>query len=243
MEVNKVNLQYYDENCPNNDLIKNNFDVYYDRCCYDGGGIELNNNHAYKTVISDDMTYANDHSVNVKMQVASRPIKNQPHEYIQWYDQQNMLTMYSKDGIHSYKLYIDWRDEYSSNKDKYDRYGHNNKISMQILNNRVYHEENWADVVYLMGHSDQITGYYLLLADQFGHGYTMTCCAHPSEGYLEVLRTIDCEILEILNVDNQMDIGSKVNQNPKLAYDNYCKDKRSWQYYQCDYITYITKNH
>ena len=58
----------------------------------------------------------------------------------------------------------------------------------------------------------------------------MICCAHPPEGYLEVLRTINCEMIKTLNVANQMDLGSSVNQNPKLAYDNYCKDQQVWQY-------------
>ena len=69
----------------------------------------------------------------------------------------------------------------------------------------------------------------------------MICCAHPPEGYLEVLRTINCEVIKILNVANQMDLGSSMNQNPKLTYDNYCKDQQVWHYYQCDYVTYITK--
>ena len=63
----------------------------------------------------------------------------------------------------------------------------------------------------------------------------------PPEGYLEVLKTINCEVIKILNVANQMDLGSSMNQNPKLTYDNYCKDQQVWQYYQCDYVTYLTK--
>ena len=142
--------------------MQNNFGIYHDKCCYNGGGIELNNNSVYKTIICDDVLYANDNSVNDKMHGASRPVRNHSHEYTQWHDRQNMSKMYSKDGIHSYNLYIDWRGEHSSDRDEYDRYGHSNKISMHILNNKTYHEGNWADVAYLLGNNDQITGYYLL---------------------------------------------------------------------------------
>ena len=42
-------------------------------------------------------------------------------------------------------------------------------------------------------------------------------------------------------VTNGMDLGSNLDQNPKLTYDNYCKDLQVWQYYNCDYVTYMNE--
>ena len=128
MEVNKINLKCCDKDYLNNDLMQNNFGMYHDKCCYNGGGIELNNNSVYKTIICDGVLYANDNSVNDKMQGASRPVRNHLHEHKQWYDRQNMSKIYSKDGIHSYNLYIDWRGEHSSDRDEYGRHGHGKKF-------------------------------------------------------------------------------------------------------------------
>ena len=47
-------------------------------------------------------------------------------------------------------------------------------------------------------------------------------------------------ILEIPNVTNHMTLNSEMDHNLKLVYDNYCKDQQVWQYYNCDYITYMT---
>ena len=150
-----------------------------------------------------------------------------------------MVKVYGKDGIHSYILYVDLRGEHSNITNRYNSHDCNGKVLMQILNKKVYYEGN--EVVHIMGGNDQITGYYLLLADVFRFGCNVICCAHPPEGYLEVLRTINCKMIKILNVASQMDLGSSVNQNPKLTYDNYCKDQQVLQYYQCDYVTYMTK--
>ena len=67
-EVNQVNLQHIDRNCVNNDLNRDNYDIYYEKCCYDGGGIELNDNHVHEMVISKDILFYDDHNVNAKTQ-------------------------------------------------------------------------------------------------------------------------------------------------------------------------------
>ena len=69
----------------------------------------------------------------------------------------------------------------------------------------------------------------------------MIYCVHPPEGYLEVLKVVNCEMLKIPNVTNYMTLRLNMDQNPKLQYYNYCKDQQVWQYYKCDYVTYMTK--
>ena len=95
-------------------------------------------------------------------------------------------------------------------------------------------------MTYLLGNTDQITGYHLLWPGDCDIDYTLICCAHPPEGYLEVIDVVNCTMSKILNATNHMILKSDVDHNPKLAYDNYCKDQRVWQYYQCDYVTYMT---
>ena len=201
----------------------------------------MNDNYVHEMVISEDIVFYDDHNVYAKTQGASLPFRNQLHEGAHYFDNQMMVKVYGKDGIHSHTLYVDWRGEHSNITNRNKSHDYNDKVLMQILNKKVHYEGNWVDVVHIMGGSDQITGYYLLLADDFGFDCNMICYAHPPEGYLEVLRTINCEIIKVLNVANQMDLGSSVIQNLKLTYDNYCKDQQVWQYYQCDYVTYMTK--
>ena len=80
----------------------------------------------------------------------------------------------------------------------------------------------------------------MLCTDKYDSGYSLKRCGHPPEGYLEVLKVVNCVILETMNVTNHITLNSDINHNPKLVYDNYCKDQQVWQYYICDYITYMT---
>ena len=135
----------------NNDLNRNNYDIYYDKCCYDGDGIELNDNHVHEMLISEDIVFYDDHNVNAKTQGASLPCKNQLHECVHCFVNQNMVTVYGKDGIHSYILYADLMGEHSNITNGYNSHDCNGKVLMQILNKKVYYEGNWADVVHIMG--------------------------------------------------------------------------------------------
>ena len=48
-------------------------------------------------------------------------------------------------------------------------------------------------------------------------------------------------MIKVPNVTNHVDLGLNMDQSPKLAYNIYCKDQHVWQYYKCDYITYMAK--
>ena len=94
-------------------------------------------------------------------------------------------------------------------------------------------------MVYLLDGIVQITGYYLLLPDNFEQCCSLIRCAHPPEGYLRVLKVINSQIMIVPAVTNQMDLDSNMNPNAKLTSDNYYKDLQVCQYYNCDYVTYM----
>ena len=132
--------------------------------------------------------------------------------------------IYSTDGVYSHTLCLDMWDEHGNMFDYSRSLDYNSEVSVQLLKKKVYYTKVWVDVIYLLGGIDQIAGYYLLLPDNLESGFSMIRCAHPPEGYLRVLKVINCRMMIIPTVTKQMDLGSNLDQNPKLTYDNYCKD-------------------
>ena len=71
----------------------------------------------------------------------------------------------------------------------------------------------------------------------------LICHAHRLEGLLTITDTVFLHVMPVQSFEQ----GSGLNPelDPGLAYDNYCKDSRSWQYYGCsseDYMVSLIDN-
>ena len=128
-----------------------------------------------------------DQNVFTESEGATLNPSNQLYESAHNFVDQIAVRVYNKVGLHSYTLGIDRRDEHDKVRDRDNDQEYDNKIVMQILNKQCYDNRNWSYIIYLLGGTDQITGYYLLWADCYGSAYSLKHCAHPPEGHLEVL--------------------------------------------------------
>ena len=210
----------------NNDFNMSNCSAYHN-ICSNGGGIELR-----RTVLYEDFALNDNCNVFTESEGDDLYPSNQLYEPVCCFPRQTAMKVYD--------VYIDGRDEHNGVMGRDNGQVQSSKVIMQILNKQCYDEENWDHMTYILGNIDQITGYYLLWPGDYGLDYTLKHCAHPPEGYLEVIDVVNCTMSKILAATNHRILNSDVDHNPKLAYDNYCKDQQVWQHYQCDYVTYVT---
>ena len=225
-------------NCVNNDLIKNSNHMYDDKC-YDGDGVKLNNNVICESFTVKDFMSDYDYEVLTNNCSAESIHENQSLKNTQCLVNRTLAKLFNSEGVHSHTLYLDTLDEYSCKLDCNRDVLYNSDISLQLLNKKIYYNKEWEYVVYLKDVTGQLTGYYLLLLGSSGEGCNIICCTHPPEGYLQVLQVATYQTLVVPTVSMLSRSGSNFDQNPKLTYDNYCKDLQVWQSHNCDYGTYL----
>ena len=92
-----------------------------------------------------------DHNIFTNNQGASMPFRNQLIKVTHHSGSQVIAKLYGNGGEQSHTLCLDWRGEHSNIVDCNRNVDCNNKVSMQILNKKVYNNKNWVDMVYLMG--------------------------------------------------------------------------------------------
>ena len=119
----------------NNDLNTITFDIHYDES-YDGGGIELSDNHMQKAVISEDIVFYGNHNVFTENEGVSLLLRNQLYKFAYHFDDQVIAKVYGNDGIHSHTFCLDWRGEHSNILNWNRSRDCNNKVIMQILNKK-----------------------------------------------------------------------------------------------------------
>ena len=85
----------------------------------------------------------------------------------------------------------------------------------------------------------EVKGYYELVKDINKSHCSLTGCGHLPEGYLQVIGSVNCQMLKIQHKDHQP--LTDANTNARLAYNNYCQDLKTWQYYGCSYNIYMTQ--
>ena len=83
------------------------------------------------------------------------------------------VKLYGFDGVHSHTLYLNMWDVHASVSDYSSSLDYNSEVSMRLLNKKICYNQDWVDVVYLLAGTDQITGYYLLLPDDFDLCYSL----------------------------------------------------------------------
>ena len=208
---------------------------------YGGGDVKLQTNLMQQPVLHEDSVLCYDSDVFTDNVEPVLDLNNQLYKAEYHYSDYTVMRVYNKNGHHCYTLSTQDRDEHNDMRGTINVQNNKEKVIMKIMNKQAYKEGNWGDIVYLMGDTDQITGYYLLWTDGLEFGYRLERCAHPPEGYLEVLDVVHCLVSETIKVVDHMTMKSNLDHDPKLVYDNYCKDQQVWQYYQCDYVTYMTK--
>ena len=209
--------------------------------CY-GEGITLNNNHTC------DVFNCNDHigtdSQNVTIADGYNHIldNNYSRAINGWSINKMLARLYDTSGRQSHLLWYNMSDDHSNLSDcSYDskNIGDMRTVSLSLLNKSTFHNGRWVHIVYLQDPEMEVKGYYELVKDINESHCSLTGCGHLPEGYLKVLGTITCQILKIQHKDHQ--ILTDINTNAKLAYDDYCQDLKTWQYYNCGYSTYMTQ--
>ena len=103
-------------------------------------------------------------------------------------------------------------------------------FTLTMLYGSVLFEGQMVPMVHIRdAHGQGLAGFYYLWFNYVNCSYNLIHCEHPPDGYLKVYQTVNCHVITI-QLMRVHEVGDLI-PNPYLAYDNYCKDLRSWQYY------------
>ena len=110
---------------------------------------------------------------------------------------------------------------------------------LQVTNFLSFHVGIWAPVVHIQAKSSyNLSGFYIWIQAPAEGDSTLIPHAHPPEGFFNVIDIIYLHVVSVCPA--RWGLAPEQHFDPGLVYDNYCKDCRSWQYYDCSYEEYMT---
>ena len=148
------------------------------------------------------------------------------------------VQLYDSKGRYVYIPLTDGAAEYSLTPETNIDHMEGSVFTISRIQTILINGEYGVDLLYIHSNDDQsISGYYQLLLNNRVRLYHTLYSADPPDGYIQVLWSVNCHRYAVQLVEN--DIYSNDYNEPNSTYDNYCKDMRSWQYYNCSYETYM----
>ena len=211
-----------------------------EQCC--GEGITLNNIHTYDVFNCHDYIDVGNQNVVITDSYKHNLGNSYSKTTGDWSVNRMLAKLYDASGRQSHLLWNNMSHDHSNMSDcNHDdkNVGNIRTVSLIFLNKSTFHGNRWVDIVYIQDPEMEVAGYHELVTEINESHCSLTGCGHLSEGYLQVMGSVNCQILKIQHKDNQP--LTDPNTNAKLAYDNYCQDLKTWQYYGCGYNTYMTQ--
>ena len=145
--------------------------------------------------------------------------------------------------VHSYTAVVCSVDEHGGlygnpSLDASNQGGPTANCTLQVTNFTSFYGGTRVPVVHVQGKNcSNLFGFYLWIQDPWGGGSALIPHAHPPEGLFNIIGMICLHVVPVCPAKWGGTSGQFLD--PGLMYDNYCKDNRSWQYYDCSYEDYM----
>ena len=222
--------------------MNNLFDDKYDICkinvkyelCF-GGGVELNNadksinemsNNYNDCVKADTMEDVNVHAPSNEFTSPMCSVNRM------------IIKLHNIQGHHPHMLVPYGAGGHNVTSKLGENSGELNTVTLTMFYGSVLFESQMVHITHLQdAQAHGVGGFYYLCSNYEGYNYELIHCAHLPDGYSQVFQTMDCHITTI-HLSRHHNNGDS-NPDPRLTYDNYCKDLRSRQYYNCSHETYL----
>ena len=221
---------YNEPNLGSDELIKMNKNILNDEYYDNGGGMMVNNSmHVTNSMCYTrgiDMFSVLDYSVNSSSASAgNKKLCSVNRMFIKVHD---------SEGLPSHMLSLLAVEEHRGILGHNISQNHPIRAKLSILGHVMVANGHRANVAYVHDQTvEGVGGYYYLIENVQGLTYSLFHCAHPPEGYLEVIAMMNCYIIQLQCYNDTR--GHSIEDAPELVYDNYLKDLHSWKNHGCSY--------
>ena len=225
---------YNEPNLGSDELIKMNKNILNDEYYDNGGGMMVNNSmHVTNSMCYTrgiDMFSVLDYSVNSSSASAgNRELCSVNRMFIKVHD---------SEGLPSHMLSLLAVEEHRGILGHNISQNHPIRAKLSILGHVMVANGHRANIAYVHDQTvEGVGGYYYLIENVQGLTYSLFHCAHPPEGYLEVIAMMNCYIIQLQCHNDTR--GHSIEDAPEVVYDNYLKDLHSWKNHGCSYESHV----
>ena len=204
---------------------------------YHGGGVMYSSNHTHSNFNNNCVN--SDNHERTMTDIHKCAVNNNFCLPVEGCSNSTMFAIsYDSQGNQSHLLWDNMSGDHSHTSDHrmgINKVGSTRSVTLTFLSGDTLDFDQWGSTVYIQDPELEVKGYYKFTESKIGSHWDLFGCGHLPEGYLKVTGNLDCKIMKIQHRNYKE--CADIETNARLAYDDYCRELKSWQKYGCSYDT------